>query len=234
MLTLDFVKNKSSAKLQGLHPVVLTATFKLIEMSFAKGVPIVITQGYRSVMEQDALYAQGRTKPGKIVTNARGGRSLHNYGVAIDFALLLPDGKQVSWDMLRDGNANGRRDWDEAVEIAKKLGFEWGGDWKSFVDTPHFQMTFGLTLNDYAAGKRPSAKQVEDAMLRIQPKDNAGEKEDNKLELSKYQRDTLVTALQALLDRKIITDKSWVDKAKNGTLMLTELTWLNTILVANK
>jgi len=60
------------------------------------------------------------------------------------------------------------------------------------------------------------------------------EKEDNKLELSKYQRDTLVTALQSLLDRKTITDKTWVDKAKNGTLTLTELTWLNAILVANK
>jgi len=171
MLTLDFVKNKSTAKLKELHPVVLSATMKLIERSFAKSIPIIITQGYRSIAEQNALYAQGRTRPGNIVTNARGGRSLHNYGVAIDFALLLPDGKQVSWDMLRDGNANGRRDWDEVVEIAKNLGFEWGGDWINFVDTPHFQMTFGLTLNDYAAGRRPSTKQVEDALRIINAKE---------------------------------------------------------------
>jgi len=59
-------------------------------------------------------------------------------------------------------------------------------------------------------------------------------KEDNKLELSKYQRDTLVTALQGLIDRKVISDKSWVDKAKNGALTISELTWLNTILLANK
>jgi len=171
MLTLEFVKSKSTAALKGLHPVVLSATIKLIDRSFAKGIPIVITQGYRSIAEQNALYAQGRTKPGKIVTNAPGGRSLHNYGVAIDFALLLPDGKQVSWDMLRDGNRNGRRDWDEIVEIAKNLGFEWGGDWKTFVDTPHFQITFGLTLNDYAAGRRPSAKQVEAALQIINAKE---------------------------------------------------------------
>jgi len=167
-LTLDFVKGKSAARLVGLHPVVKMAAERLVELTYAAGVPIVITQGYRSIAEQDALYAQGRTKPGKIVTNARGGYSNHNFGVAIDFAILLPpDGKQVSWDMLRDGNANGRRDWDEAVEIAKQLGFTWGGDWKSFVDTPHFEMTFGISTANWRAGRRPTAAQETEAMARI-------------------------------------------------------------------
>ncbi|MGN7308723.1 M15 family metallopeptidase, partial [Bacillus subtilis] len=76
-LTLDYVMSKSAAKLTGLLPVVRTATERLIQRSFAIGIPIVITQGLRTVAEQDALYAQGRSKPGKVVTNARGGYSYH-------------------------------------------------------------------------------------------------------------------------------------------------------------
>ncbi|CAH1212365.1 hypothetical protein PAECIP111893_03526 [Paenibacillus plantiphilus] len=155
MLTLDQVKSKSAKRLTGLHPVVLAAADKLIERAFARGVSIIITQGLRTIEYQNELYAQGRTKPGPIVTNAKGGRSFHNYGVAIDFALLLPDGRSCSWDMTRDGNGNKQKDWIEVVDEAKKLGFEWGGDWPHFRDYPHLQMTFGLTINDYAAGRRP-------------------------------------------------------------------------------
>ncbi|MNC30597.1 Peptidoglycan L-alanyl-D-glutamate endopeptidase CwlK precursor [compost metagenome] len=79
MLTLDQVKLKSQSKLVGLQPVIVAAAVALIERSYAQGVPIIITQGYRSKAEQDGLYAQGRTKPGSIVTNARGGYSYHNY-----------------------------------------------------------------------------------------------------------------------------------------------------------
>ena len=156
MLTLEQVRSKSAARLVGLHPVVRLATEKLIELSFAAGVPIVITQGVRTIAEQDALYAQGRTKPGAIVTNARGGYSNHNYGVAVDFALLLPDGRSVSWDMKRDGDGDRSADWLEVVQTAKRLGFSWGGDWTSFKDYPHFEMTFGLSTANYRAGKRPS------------------------------------------------------------------------------
>lgn len=156
MLTLDQVKNKSAARLIGLHPVVQQATVRLIELAYQAGVPIVITQGLRTFAEQDALYAQGRTKPGQIVTNARGGYSNHNFGVAIDFALLMPDGRSVTWDMTRDGDGDKRADWAEVADIAKRLGFSWGGDWTSFKDYPHFDMTFGLSTADFRAGKQPS------------------------------------------------------------------------------
>lgn len=156
MLTLDQVKSKSSKRLVGLHPVVLAAATVLIERCYARGVPIVITQGLRTIAEQDALYAQGRTKPGSIVTNAKGGYSYHNFGLAVDFALLLPNGSSVSWDMNRDYNENNIKDWIEVVEEAKKLGFDWGGDWTSFKDYPHFQMVFGLTLTQLRAGIKPS------------------------------------------------------------------------------
>ncbi|OMC99922.1 M15 family metallopeptidase [Paenibacillus sp. FSL R5-0636] len=156
MLTLDQVKSKSSARLIGLHPVVLAAATILIERCYSRGVPILITQGLRTIAEQDALYAQGRTKPGSIVTNAKGGYSYHNFGLAVDFALLLPNGSSVSWDMNRDYNENNIKDWIEVVEEAKKLGFDWGGDWTSFKDYPHFQMVFGLTLTQLRAGIKPS------------------------------------------------------------------------------
>ncbi|WP_082707910.1 M15 family metallopeptidase [Paenibacillus sp. DMB5] len=155
MLTLDQVKSKSAGWLGKLHPVLLAGASALIQRSYAKGIPIVITQGMRTIAEQNALYAQGRTKPGNIVTNARGGSSYHNYGLAIDFALLLPDGKTVSWDTSRDGNNDKMADWQQVAQEAKKLGFAWGGDWTSFKDYSHLEMTFGLTTEQLrAAGSR--------------------------------------------------------------------------------
>lgn len=82
------------------------------------------------------------------------GESYHNFGLAIDFALMSVDG-QVIWDMKYDGNGNSRADWMEVVEIAKDLGFEWGGDWTQFKDYPHLQMNFGLSIWELQRGKRP-------------------------------------------------------------------------------
>lgn len=167
MLTLTQIKNKSAPRLTGLHPVVLAAANALIECCYTCGVPVQITQGLRTIAEQDALYAQGRTKPGPVVTNARGGQSYHNYGLAIDFALLLPNGSSVSWDMARDGDNDQAADWLEVVQQAKRLGFEWGGDWTSLKDYPHFQMSFGLTLSKLRAGAQPSVQAVEAAYKLI-------------------------------------------------------------------
>lgn len=175
MLTLDQVKSKSAGWLGNLHPVLLAGATELIRRSYARGIPILITQGMRTIAEQNALYAQGRTRKGAIVTNARGGSSYHNYGLAIDFALLLPDGKSVSWDMKRDGDGDKVADWQEVAQEAKKLGFEWGGDWSSFKDYSHLQMTFGLTTAELRAGKHPTVQQVKDALSRI----NGGDPEVN-------------------------------------------------------
>jgi len=123
----------------GLHPTVEKNMHKLIEKSADIGIPIIITDDYRSNEEQDKLYAQGRTTEGQIVTNVQGGESMHNYGLAIDFA-LEPEPGNVIWDMEYDGNGNGESDWMEVVEIAKELGFEWGGDWQGFKDYPHLEM----------------------------------------------------------------------------------------------
>ncbi|OMF21899.1 M15 family metallopeptidase [Paenibacillus sp. FSL H8-0259] len=164
--TIAQVRAKSAAKLSGLLSADKAAAEALIDFAYACGVPIVITQGLRTIAEQDGLYAQGRTKPGQIVTNARGGYSYHNFSVAIDFALLLPNGG-VSWDTKRDGDGDGIADWDEVVAQAKRIGWDWGGDWRTFTDLPHFEMTFGLSTADYRAGKRPTQAQLDAVIARV-------------------------------------------------------------------
>ena len=137
------------ANLDGLHPIVREATEKLIAVCKEKGIDIIIAQAYRSIAEQNALYAKGRTEAGPKVTNAKGGTSYHNYGLAIDYCLKV-DGKAI-WSV--------NKDWRTVAEEAKKLGFEWGGEWKTFIDYPHLQMTFGLSIKDLQAGKRPVIKE---------------------------------------------------------------------------
>lgn len=138
----------------GLHPVVAESEKLLVRKAARRGIEVVITHDFRSIEEQDALYNQGRSIAGNIVTNAKGGESYHNYGLAIDFALRTSEGDMV-WDMERDDNGNGKADWLEVVDLAKELGFTWGGDWANFPDYPHFQMDFGLSINDLKRGKRP-------------------------------------------------------------------------------
>lgn len=138
----------------GLNPIVKEGTNQLIQQSAKKGIKVVITDGFRSMADQDQLYKKGRTSGGTIVTKAKGGESFHNYGLAVDFALKTPSAK-VIWNRNYDGNQNGKPDWDEVVAIAKSLGFQWGGDWAQFKDYPHFQMDFGLTLAELQNGKRP-------------------------------------------------------------------------------
>lgn len=62
----------------------------------------------------------------------------------------------MSWNIDRDGDGDKVADWSEVVQEAKALGFEWGGDFDSFKDYPHFQMTFGLTTLQLRAGAKPS------------------------------------------------------------------------------
>ena len=106
----------------------------------------------RTFAEQDALYAQGRTKKGRIVTKAKGGQSYHNYGLAVDIVLLIDnDGDGIyetaSWDEKGDYDGDRKSDWMEIVTIFKRYGWEAGIDWH-FRDAPHFQKTFGKSIID--------------------------------------------------------------------------------------
>jgi peptidoglycan L-alanyl-D-glutamate endopeptidase CwlK len=110
-----------------------------------KGARLRFVWVYRTNAEQNALFNK-RPK----VTNAKGGQSMHNYGLAFDIVLLYDndgDGKfeEASWSMTRDFDKDGKADWQAIVSYFKSKGWEWGGDWNSFKDAPHFQKAFGHT-----------------------------------------------------------------------------------------
>lgn len=135
---MDKVTQERIAK---LHPSVRTEVAKIVNEcndNLTGRAQVRISQGLRTFEEQDALYAQGRTKAGKKVTNAKGGQSIHNYGLAVDIVLII-DGKTASWDTAKDWDNDKVADWYECVKIFAKYGWDWGGNWKTFKDLPHFE-----------------------------------------------------------------------------------------------
>lgn len=140
-------------RIEKLHPKIRDEVKKILEEAnslLADNVEIRIVQGLRTIDEQNALYTQGRTKPGPKVTNAKGGSSIHNYGLAIDFCLLIND-KEISWDLNKDADKDSIKDWQEVVNVFKKYGWNWGGDWKSLKDNPHVEKRFGYTWQQLLA-----------------------------------------------------------------------------------
>ena len=133
------------AKIELAHPKLREELKNIYKDILDRNIQIRITDTLRTFDEQAELYAKGRTAPGNIVTYAKPGQSYHNYGLAVDFALLLPGGKKVSWDMNLDLNDNQKADWAEVVAVFKHYGWDWGGNWTSFKDYPHFEKTFGYT-----------------------------------------------------------------------------------------
>lgn len=116
------------------HPEIQEKAQQLMEACAKRGLYIGISECYRTVEEQNELYAQGRTKPGNIVTNAKGNSygSHHQWGTAFDF--YRNDGRGAYNDSDGFFSMVGR--------IGKQLGLEWGGDWISPVDKPHFQLPY--------------------------------------------------------------------------------------------
>lgn len=142
-----------------VHPklrVELTKIIKEIQEALTGSASIRLTQGLRTIDYQNSLYAKGRTVKGSIVTNAKGGQSYHNYGLAVDFCLII-DGKAMSYNEVKDYDGDKVADWSEVVKIFKSYGWSWGGDFKSIKDSPHFEKTFGYNwktlLANYNAGK---------------------------------------------------------------------------------
>lgn len=133
----------NSRKIQDLHPKVATMAAMMIAECKTVGVDLLITSTFRDCESQDALFAQGRTAPGRIVTNAKGGQSFHNYRVAFDVVPLI-NGKP-QWDVSDPV-------WKQVGAIGKQCGLEWAGDWKRFKEYPHFQYTNNLTIADFQKG----------------------------------------------------------------------------------
>jgi peptidoglycan L-alanyl-D-glutamate endopeptidase CwlK len=125
------MNDASRRRLDKVHPTLAAAITTLLGALAQNGLQIEVVQGLRTFAEQDALFAQGRTKPGPIVTRARGGQSNHNYGLAVDVVPFI----------------NGQPNWNAPMGVwttigaeAEKMGLEWGGDWRKFVDKPHLQL----------------------------------------------------------------------------------------------
>ena len=135
-----------------LYPPFALLLVQFEEKLLEKGLPFYLFMALRDFATQDELYAQGRTTPGDIVTNAKGGDSWHNYGLAADYVLDgMPEkpGIQWSWKTRNvDFNEDGTNDWQQMGQIAETCGLQWGGRWKKFPDLPHVQNKYGLSLNE--------------------------------------------------------------------------------------
>ena len=105
------------------------------------GITIEVISGLRTWQQQAALFAQGRTKPGRIVTKARPGSSWHNYGLAIDLGLFA-GGRYLD----ESAPKRAAQIYRELGTLAADMGLEWAGTWKTFPEGPHFQWTNGMTL----------------------------------------------------------------------------------------
>lgn len=154
----------SSDRVALLHPKIRQEVIELVaqaECGLPATAKIRIAQGLRTKAEQDAIYALGRTvknsigvtknRPmGATVTNAKWGQSMHSFGLAIDFCIMYDkDGngtyEALSWDENYDFDKDGIKDWHEVVKVFKAKNWVWGGDFKSIVDNPHMEKSFGYT-----------------------------------------------------------------------------------------
>jgi peptidoglycan LD-endopeptidase CwlK len=122
------IQANNDTKIAGLVPEMQQKMRLFLSLAAKRGFTFYITDGFRSVAAQNALYAQGRTKPGKIVTYKKGGESNHNHGTAADVAPVI-NGKITYNEKLFN--------WSVIGELANEVGLGWGGFWKSFKDKPH-------------------------------------------------------------------------------------------------
>ena len=125
----DEVDERSEENIATLLPEVRPFARRLVNKAAGVGITIKVISGLRTYEEQDELYAQGRTKPGNIVTKARGGYSNHNFGIAFDVGVF--EGKKWIPESSK---------YKAVGALGMDLGLEWGGNWKTIQDEPHFQL----------------------------------------------------------------------------------------------
>lgn len=126
---IEPVDARSEKTIATLLPEVQPMARALVQKAALAGIKIRIISGMRTYAEQDALYAQGRTAPGSVVTNARGGYSNHNFGIAFDVGVF--EGSAYLGDSPK---------YKAVGVLGMDLGLEWGGNWKTIVDQPHYQL----------------------------------------------------------------------------------------------
>jgi len=134
-------------RIEKAHPKIreqLKAQYIEANNLLGKGARLRFAHVLRTNEEQDKLYNQ-RPK----VTNAKGGQSIHNYGLAFDVVMLYDndgDGKfeEASYSQIRDFDKDSIADWEEVTKYFVSKGWECGKYWKKFIDPPHFEMNFGF------------------------------------------------------------------------------------------
>jgi peptidoglycan L-alanyl-D-glutamate endopeptidase CwlK len=126
---IEAVDDRSEKNIATLLPEVQPMARALVQKAAFNGLRIKVLSGLRTYAEQDELYAQGRTKPGLKVTNARGGYSNHNFGIAFDVGVF--EGQKYLPDSVK---------YKAVGALGTDLGLDWGGNWTSIVDQPHFQL----------------------------------------------------------------------------------------------
>lgn len=129
LVSKDPVTDRTAHNIATLHPRVQPLAQNLVSAAADNGINIIVTSGTRTYEEQDALYEQGRTLEGDIVTNARGGHSNHNFGLAFDVTIF--DGTSPAFESPR---------YKVVGALGKAIGLSWGGDWTSIPDEPHFEL----------------------------------------------------------------------------------------------
>ncbi len=137
----------NSRKIEELHPHVQNLCKRFLDECELAGIDVLITSTYRDHESQNALYNQGRTLPGHVVTNCRGGHSFHNWRVAFD-VVPLRFGKPVWGTTGADGEL-----WQRIGSLGQLCGLDWAGNWTTFKELAHFQYTNGLTCADFQNGK---------------------------------------------------------------------------------
>lgn len=126
---IEPVDPRSEKVIATLLPEVQPIARALVQKAAQSGIQIKIISGLRTYAEQNELYARGRTQPGPKVTNARGGYSNHNFGIAFDVGVF--EGSKYLGESVK---------YKAVGALGMDLGLEWGGNWKTIIDEPHFQL----------------------------------------------------------------------------------------------
>ena len=134
----------NSRSLDDLIPPAKERVERFLSLCKDNDIDLLVTSTYRDNESQQALYEQGRTTAGKVVTNAKAGDSWHNWRCAVDVVPMV-NGKP-DWD-------GSHPIWNKVGELGEQAGLEWAGRWRSFKELAHFQYTGGLTLTDLKSGK---------------------------------------------------------------------------------
>jgi peptidoglycan L-alanyl-D-glutamate endopeptidase CwlK len=129
---------RSEGNILTLHPKAQESARKFLKLLQDAKINARIISGTRTYAEQNALYAKGRPDNGPKVTNAKGGQSNHNFGIAWDIGIFTSDGGYLGDSPL----------YEKAAKIAQLPELEWGGNWSSFKDKPHYQLKTGLSIQE--------------------------------------------------------------------------------------